>query len=72
MGVCLSKQGDRTAYEENRSIILRNREINDLILRENKLQDNTNHNTLKLLILGAADSGKSTVLKQAYYWFDLR
>ncbi|ORX81497.1 G-protein alpha subunit [Anaeromyces robustus] len=63
MGLCQGRLYDPPTKDE----IRRNKEINSLIKKERKQIKRELSSTYKILLLGPADAGKSTVLKQFRY-----
>ena len=58
---CVASTGN---YENEDDPFIQNKRANDLIEQNLQQERNKNKNEVKLLLLGAGESGKSTVLKQ--------
>lgn len=58
---CVASTGGSSGDDES---LMQSKRVNDLIEQNLQLERNKNKNEVKLLLLGAGESGKSTVLKQ--------
>jgi len=61
MGICISKSNVYPSTQEEKET---NMIINKQIQEEAKIKEKNDNSTYKVLLLGPADSGKSTFLKQ--------